>query len=291
MSSYNHTDSRSLWARPVIEAAYNIPPPSPTGSNNQSVNVADIFNLDLLSARAQGNDYTAGTYQSGIANLPSTVRGALASPNFIVANQNGVLLGSDQPQGLSANGPMYNFVQQRCYQIDPNWTSYTTLNQLLDSNYVPMGGRAYIYYSASGNGGHGGLVLKKESDALADAPWLSNFYAQAVDAKSPANPTEVRQSPVPNDAQVDVSGDWGFPHPYDDEGHVCIMNWYSYTPSSGFNNLLGQIDLGAVTTNCCADGTNDVTSSFTINYGATSDTLNLSTGCTCASSCTYSGPC
>jgi hypothetical protein len=186
---------------------------------------------------------------------------------------------------------MFNFVQQRMYQIDPNWTNYTTVNQLLDSNYVPMGGRAYIYYSPSGNSGHGGLVLKKESDALTDAPWLNNFYTQAVDAKSPANPTEVRQASVPNDAQVDVSGDWGFPHPYDDEGRVCIMNWYSYTPSSGYNNLLGQIDLGAVTTNCCADGTNNVTSSFTINYGATSDTLNLNAGCTCASSCTYSGPC
>ncbi len=250
MSPYNHTDSRSLWARPLIEAAYNIPPPTPTGSNNQSVNVADIFNLDLLSARAQGNDFTAATYQSGIANLPSTVRGSLTSPNFIVANQNGVLLGSDQPQGLAANGPMYNFVHQRLYQIDPNWAGYTTVNQLLDSTYVPMGGRAYIYYSASGNAGRGGLVLKKESDALADAPWLNNFYTQSCDAKSPANPTEVRQASVPNDAQFYVSGDWGFPHPYDDEGHVCIMNWYSYTPSSGFTNLLGKIELGAVTTHC-----------------------------------------
>jgi hypothetical protein len=295
MASYNHTDSRSLWARPLIEAAYNIPPPQPTGSNNQSVNVADIFNLDMLSARAQGNDFTAGTYQSGIASIPNT-RSSLSSPNFIVSNQNGVLLGTDQAaQGGIPTGPagatMISFIKQRLYQIDPNWTHYTTVNQLLDSNYVPMGGRAYIYYSASGNSGHGGLVLKKESDALTDAPWLNNFYTQACDAKRPVNPTAVSQNPIVNDAQVDLAGDWGFPHPYDDEGHVCVMNWYSFTPSSGYNNVLGEIDLGAVTTNCCADGANHVTSSFSINYGATTDTLNLAPGCACASSCTYSGPC
>ncbi|MBS2007654.1 MAG: hypothetical protein JST01_11470 [Cyanobacteria bacterium SZAS TMP-1] len=294
MASYNHSDNRGLWARPVLEAAYNISPATPTGSNGQSVNVADILNLQMLSARATGDDFHAGTYQSGIANLPATPRGALASPNFKVADQRGALLGSNNPEGLKLNGTMYNFVRQRMYQIDPNWTTYSAnLDAILNQDYVPMGGRAYIYFSQNANGGRGGIVLKNETNALADAPWLSNFVGQPVDAKSPVNPTEVRQQPVPNDSQVDVSGDWDYPHPYDIEGQVCIMDWYSFTPSSGFNNLLGQIDLGAVTTNCCADGSNNVTTSFTVNYGATSDTLNLSAGCSCTNdpSCTYGGPC
>ena len=294
MSQYNHSDNRSLWARPIIEAAYNIPPAQPTGSNGQSVNVADILNLQMLSARAAGDDFHAGTYQSGIASIPSVTRGSLNSPQFRVADSRGVLLGSNNAEGLKLNGAMYNFVKQRMYQIDPNWTSYAaSLDTILNQDYVPMGGRAYIYYSNAANSGNGGIVLKNETSALADAPWLSSFISQPVDARSPVNPTEVRQSMVPNDNQVDVSGDWGFPHPYDDEGQVCLMNWYSFTPSSGFNNLLGQIDLGAVTTNCCADGSNNVTSSFSVNYGATSDTINLSTGCSCNndSSCTYSGPC
>ncbi|MBU6454340.1 MAG: hypothetical protein KGS72_21360 [Cyanobacteria bacterium REEB67] len=300
MSQYNHSDPRSLWARPLIEAAYNIAPAQPTGSNGQSVNVADILNLQMLSARASGDDFHAGTYQSGIATIPTSPRGSLSSPQFRVADSRGVLLGSNNPEGLKPGGTMYNFVKQRMFQIDPNWPNYPpartmdqVFNDILNSDYVPMGGRGYIYYSASANGGKGGITLKNETSALSDAPWLSNFMSQPVDARSPSNPTEVRQSMVPNDNQVDVSGDWGFPHPYDVEGQVCLMNWYSFTPSSGFNNLLGQIDLGAVTTNCCADGSNNVTSSFTVNYGATSDTINLSTGCSCTgdSSCTYSGPC
>jgi len=291
MHAFNNNDPRGLWARPVIEAAYNIPPPQSAGSGNTSVNVADIFNFNLLSARSQGNDFTVGTYQSGMASVPTTSRGPLPSPQFIIANQAGVKLGSDQPQGVPANGTMYNFIQQRMYEIDPTWPSYTTVNGVLDQNFIPMNGVAYIYYSKNGNNGKGGLVLNVQDTALADAPWLKNFYNQAADAKNPVNPTEVVQTKLLNDVQVDVSGDWGFEHPYDGEITACILNWYSFIPSSGFNNLLGEIDLGAVTTNCCSAGNNNTVSSFSINYG-TNDTLSLPSGCQCSGSdCTYTGPC
>lgn len=47
MALYHKPDSRNLWARPVIEAAYDIQPPTPISSGTASVNVADIVNLKL----------------------------------------------------------------------------------------------------------------------------------------------------------------------------------------------------------------------------------------------------
>lgn len=294
MSRYDNTDNRALWARPVLEKAYNIPPPQGIGSNGQSVNVADSVNLQLLSDRAQGNDFTPQTYQSGIAHVPSGIRAALTSPNFRITSDQGVRLQSTNGEGISKNGPMWNFLTQRMYQIDPNWTKYaSSLDDILKQDMVPMGGRAYIYFSPSANGGNGGIVLKNESSALSDAPWLKDFIGQTPDAKSPSNPTEVRQFPLVNDEQIDVSGDWDYPHPYDDEGQICVMNWFSFTPSSGWNNLLGQVNLGAVNTNCCPDGSTNTTSSFSINYSMAGDKITIPAGCSCqqAGGCTYGGPC
>lgn len=294
MGRYNNTDDRQLWARPLLERAYNIPPPQGIGSNGQSVNVADIINLQMLSARAEGNDFNPITYQSGIAHVPGGTRNAETSGNYRITSDQGVHLESTSGEGIAKGGAMWNFLSQRMFQIDPNWKNYSSsLDDVLKQDIVPMGGRAYIYYSESANGGKGGLTLKNEAAALTDAPWLRDFIGQTADAKSPSNPTEVRNVYLQNDEQVDVSGDWEFPHPYDIEGQICVLNWYSFTPSSGWNNLLGQVNMGAINTNCCPEGTNNTTSSFSINYSMGGDKLTMPAGCSCeqGGGCSYGGPC
>lgn len=292
MHAYNTSDSRHLWARPLIEQAYNIPPPTPTGSNNANVNVADIFNLDLLSARATGDDFhPTNTANSGIAHIPTTARSPLTSPNFRITSDQGVWLQSTSGEGIPHGGKIWNFLINRLNQIDPTWNQ--NLNAVLSQNFVPMGGRAYIYYSTNANGGAGGLVLKEESQAFADAPWLNTFATQAADAKRPQNPTDMRQVKLEPFDMVDVPEDWGYPVPYDYPGDVCVINWYSFTPSSGWNNLLGELNMGATTDNCCPLGAANPTSSFTIVPSGATNTLSIPGGCGCVSGggCDYTGPC
>lgn len=301
MALYNNTDSRQLWARPVIEKAYNIKPPTPIGSNGSNVNVADIVNLKLLSDRAEGNDFHPGTYQSGIAHVPPS-RGPLSSPNYRITTDQGARLDSKSPEGISLNGPMWNYMTQRMFQIDPEWLSYANtgvyatdkrpLDYILTQNMVPMGGRGYIYMSQSANGGKGGLVLKEESAAIADAPWLKDFISQTPDAKSPATPTETRQFELMPFTQINVAGDWNYPQPYDFPGKICLMNWFSFTPSSGWNNLLGQISVGAISTNCCPEGSTG-SGAFGINYSPAGDKISLPNGCACpnTTTCDSTGPC
>ena len=79
---------------------------------------------------------------------------------------------------------------------------------------------------------------------------------QAPDGKAPVNPSEISEFPLVAEGgtggdapsgMIDVDNDWGFPHPYDNPPSISIMNWYQVTQSSGYNNLLLEINLGAVT--------------------------------------------
>lgn len=291
MKMYNQPDSRNLWARPIVENAYNIPKPTPVGSNNESVNVADIFNLALLTARATGDDFHPTTYHSGVAHIPTTGRGPLNAPDFRITKDQGVWLNSQSPEGISKNGKMWKFLTNRCNQIDPTWNQ--DLDAVLKQAYIPMGGRCYIYRSENANGGKGAIVLKEESQAFADAPWLKDFAGQKADAKQEPNPTEMKTVELEPFQMVDVPGDWGYPVPYDYPGRVCVLNWYSFTRSSGWNNLLGQVTMGASTSNCCPTGSSNPTSSFTIQQNGGNDVLNMPAGCYCQSGggCDYTGPC
>ena len=301
MALYHKPDSRNLWARPVIEAAYDIQPPTPISSGTASVNVADIVNLKLLSDRAEGNDFHPGTYQSGIAHVPAS-RGPLSSPNYRITTDQGVHLDSKSPEGITLNGTMWKYLTQRMYQIDPEWLSYANkgiyasenrpLDYILSQNIVPMGGRGYIYFSQSANAGKGGLVLKEESAALSDAPWLSSFIGQLPDAKSPTTPTETRQFELMPFSQINVAGDWNYPQPYDYPGKICLMNWFSFTPASGWNNLLGQLNMGAISTTCCPEGSTG-SGAFGITYSGSGDTITIPNGCACpaTTSCDSTGPC
>jgi hypothetical protein len=337
MQSYDSSplqpDPLGYSARPVIEAAYNIPPAQATGSNGASVSVGDLVNLALLSARAKGANFTlkGGLYNSGIAYIPPN-RGSLSSPNFKIAAQpEGANMTSYVPQpGAPFDGPEYqgvqrfgttwNFLAQRFFEIDPTWPTYCTwgntahpssqpgnVDTILSQLSIPMAGSGVIYFSASGNGGKGGLVFKEQSAAIADAPWLANFISQTPDGKAPVNPSEVSEFPLVAEGgkggngptgMIDVDGDWGFPHPYDIPPSISIMNWYQITQCSGYNNLLGVINLGATNTNGnSGNNTCPATpASYTINAGAGtsgSDTVSLpsSGGTNCSGTTTGGGPC
>ena len=334
MAPYDTTplqpDPLGYSARPVIEAAYNLAPAQATGSNGASVSVGDLVNLAMLSARATGANFTlkGGAYNSGIAYIPPN-RGALTSPNFKIAQQpeganltsyvkpaNSAIEGPEY-QGVQRFGTVWNYLAQRFFEIDPTWTTYCTwgatahpssqpgnVDTILSQTTVPMAGVGIIYYSQSGNGGKGGLVFKEQSAAIADAPWLANFINQTPDGKAPNNPSEISEFPLVAEGgtggdapqgMIDVDNDWGFPHPYDNPPSISIMNWYQVTQSSGYNNLLLEINLGAVNTtgqssnNCPAS-----TSSYTINAGAGtsgSDTVTLPSSGSCGGTTTGGGPC
>ena len=303
LQMYGTSDSLKYFARPLIEAAYKLRPSQGTGSNAGSYSVGDTINLALLSARAQGQDFEikGGQFNSGIADIPAN-RGAQAAPDFKIAKQPEAINLATTHQGIKKNGKIWNFLQQRCYQIDPTWTSYCpkNLDSLFEETPIPIGSRAYIYYSAKGNGGKGGLVMKEENAALADAPWLVQFISETPDAKAPTSPTEIVLFPLvaekgtkdkPPQGMIDVDGDWGYPHPYNTPPNLAILDWFSFTPSSGYNNLLGEVRMGAVN---APGGTNcpSTTVSYTIRAGAGaagSDTITLPTG-TCDSVEKGTGP-
>jgi hypothetical protein len=291
LKTYNSTDSLQYYARPLIEAAYKLNPSQGIGSNSGSFSIGDIVNLALLTARAQGQDFDmkAGQFNAGVADIPSS-RSAFAAPNFKIATQaEGANLASTN-QGIKKNGKVWSFIEQRCYEIDPTWTSYCpkNLDSLFEQTVIPLGGRAYIYYSANGNGGKGGLVMKEENAALADASWLAPFISETPDAKPSTSPAEIVSSPLTaqtanskeNKALINLDGDWGYPHPYKSPPNIAVLNWFSFTPSSGYNNLLGEIRMGAVDV---PGGKACPTSplSYTINSSAGasgSDTLTLPAG-------------
>jgi hypothetical protein len=299
---YNTSDSLQYYARPLLEAAYNLKPSQGTGSNSGSFSVGDIINLALLSARAQGQnfDIKSGQFNTGIANMPAS-RAAFAAPNFKIATQTEGANLSSTNQGIKRNGKVWSFIEQRCYEIDPKWTSYNpkNLDSLFEQTTVPLGGRAYIYYSSNGNGGKGGLVMKEENAALADATWLAPFISETPDAKPPVSPTEIISSPLTaqtaksneSKALINLDGDWGYPHPYQSPPNIAVLNWFSFTPSSGYNNLLGEIRMGAVDV---PGGKACPTSplSYTVHVGAGaagSDTLSLPAG-ECDASIKGTGP-
>jgi hypothetical protein len=257
LKNYDSSDPLKYYARPLIEAAYKLKPCLGIGSNAGPFSIGDIVNLALLTARAQGQNFEmkGGQFNTGIADVPSS-RTALAAPNFKIATQvEGANLASSN-QGIKKNGKVWNFIQQRCYEIDPTWTSYCpkNLDSLFEQTNIPLGGRAYIYYSTNGNGGKGGLVMKEENAALADANWLAPFVSETPDAKPPVTPTEIVKTPLTaqtekskdGKALINLNGDWGYPHPFLSPPNIEILNWYSFTPSSGYNNLLGEVRMGAV---------------------------------------------
>jgi hypothetical protein len=130
--------------------------------------------------------------------------------------------------------------------------------------------------------------MKEENAALADATWLAPFISETPDAKPPLSPTEIISSPLTaqtaksneSKALINLDGDWGYPHPYQSPPNIAVLNWFSFTPSSGYNNLLGEIRMGAVDV---PGGKACPTSplSYTVHVGAGaggSDTLSLPAG-------------
>ena len=302
LKMFNSTDSLQYYARPLIETAYKLNPSQGTGSNSGSFSIGDIVNLALLSARAQGQDFEmkGGQFNAGVADIP-TSRAAFAAPNFKIATQAEGANLTNKTQGIKRNSKVWNAIEQRCYEIDPTWTSYCpkNLDSLFEQTLIPLNGRAYIYYSTNANGGKGGLVMKEENAALADAPWLAPFITETPDAKPATTPDEIvtseltaqRENGKDGNALINLDGDWGYPHPYKSPPNIAVMNWFSFTPSSGYNNLLGEVRMGAVDVpgdKACPTSP----LSYTIHSGAGaagSDTLTLPAG-ECDASIKGTGP-
>lgn len=299
--SFSTPDNHGQNARGLIEAAYKLNAAQGSGSNSGSYSVADIVNLALLSTRAQGLNFAlnAGQFTSGIATVPAT-RGPLTSPMFKVTNQpEGANLASSN-QGIKKNGKVWTFLEQRFFQIDPTWKSYSPngVDSILSSTNLQLGAKGYIYFSSKANGGKGGIVFKDEASALQDAPWLQSFVYENPDSKPPLSPTEVESVILASDEVnktvakplINVAGDWGYPHPYSTAPNVEILNWFSVTPSSGYNNLLGDIKMGSL--NVPAGKCPAVPTDYVIKAGAGaggSDTLTLPSG-NCDSAVNFTGP-
>jgi hypothetical protein len=168
----------------------------------------------------------------------------------------------------------------------------------LESTTLQLGAKGYIYYSSNANGGKGGIVFKDEASALADAPWLRSFTYENPDSKPPLSPTEVDSVILTADeatktqakALINVPGDWGYPHPYAQAPNVEVLNWFSVTPSSGYNNLLGEVKMGSL--NVPSGKCPTVATDYVIKAGAGaggSDTLTLPSG-NCDSAVNFTGP-
>lgn len=298
--TYNHG-----WnSVPVLEKAYNYPPPKSIGSSGGNVNAADIANLELLSQRAGADDAIVHTAQSGVADIPAS-RGGLGSGEFKISTSDGVHL--NKIIDCSPANELARTLVNRMYQIYPAWDdghpeqAYAKLATILSMDYVPMGGEAYIFAKSDSSGMH--IVLESETNPnlSADGPWLRDpsVITESPDSKLPKNPMYVKSiqmnsgeptgSGFPGDL-IDHGGDWGYPHPYDVTCPTYLINWFAFCPSSGWNNLLGQLTLGAITTNRnCGDNLDPA--KFVINYGSNGH-ANVTIPENCKlEDCTWSGPC
>lgn len=119
-------------------------------------------------------------------------------------------------------------IAQRMYQMKPDATA-AEINSVLSGRTIPMGAVMYIYKSLAGN-----LTM-----TTAAPPWVNG------NAVPDGNPQFMHQTYSTLFRSVDAAGDGGAPvYPYMHSSPVLYGDdQVTFTPSSGHNNLLGELSL------------------------------------------------
>lgn len=253
------------------------------GGPTQTVcaSAVELANLQLLTQRAHGDDSVAlPTASSGLTNVPAS-RGPLASGQFQFTTP------ITMAQAVADTPLVAERIRQRCYQIFPSFNG--DLNQISgwSSLGIPMGTTAVIYFSGNTNQQTGvqtgNLVLNLTSSAPS---WLQPVAAVLPDGKT-ASYDQIGHvfGAGPSGPTYNVNGDWGFPTPYDfGPGGACYKKTLSFTPSTGYRGLLGEVTLGS----CVGDG-----AGCGVSHGdrAQGNFGNVNVNNCQAGPCCYTGPC
>lgn len=218
----------------------------------------------LLAARstgAAGDPFSLKPGQSGIAKF-ELQRNALppAQKQFT------------KPMTLAeifkeSNSSVLERLKERCYQIFPSFSGNFKDIAGWNTESIPMGATLYIYWDGSVDQvtgrTQGTLRVSNSNDVAGKAPWVIAHQKAVAEGKTAAIDCTVMQISPHGGGGLDLKGDWSYEEPFDTyqgDSKLVTRNLVLFSPASGANGLLGEIDL-------------------TAQFGATAeDALGVSTG-------------
>jgi hypothetical protein len=183
-----------------------------------------------------GNGVCTGMMAQPLASIPSS-----AAIDFGTTPTIATLIGPNSTftnySKTAANATtIYNQFQQRLYQLNPN-VSAADITAVM-TTAIPMGSVKYIYFDTTKN-------LLTISDPGQVPSWINTQSVQPDGSTVTADTGSINLIGT----FVDISGEAGFPHPWDCEGGAWARSEAIWTRSSGYNGTLGVLRF----TQCATD--------------------------------------
>lgn len=149
------------------------------------------------------------------------------------------------------NSHVVERLKQRCYEIFPAFSGDVKDIVGWNSEKIPMGATLYIYWDGTINQetGHPEGKLRVASvDNLGKAPWVTSHQNAVPEGKPAALDCDIKQISPKGGGGLDLKGDWSYEEPFDTykgDQKLVVRNLAAWTPASGVEGLLGEIDLAA----------------------------------------------
>lgn len=232
-----------------IGEAYNKYVPRQANKESEQLHCYEAACFALLSARSigdTGDPFTLNGGQSGIAEVKEQ-RSPLAAKQkqFTKPMTLAEIFKDSQSDVLER-------LKQRCYQIYPAFSGELRDVQGWHTERIAMGATIYIYWDGTIDEGsgrpRGTLRIANENDVSTRAPWImANHSALPEGSPAAIDCTVIEISPKGNGG-LDLNSDWSYEEPFDKyEGDkkLVVRNIAAFSPASGVNGLLGEINLMA----------------------------------------------
>lgn len=150
------------------------------------------------------------------------------------------------------NSKVVERLKERCYQLYPTFSGDLKDIAGWSTEQIPMGSSLYIYWDGKVDEEtgrpQGTLRVSSEGAVGGKAPWVTAHQNAVPEGTTAALDCTVMQISPKGNGGLDLPGDWSYEEPYDTykgDQKLVVRNIASFTPASGVNGLLGEIDLGA----------------------------------------------
>ncbi len=234
---------------PEIAEAFEKYLPQKGSKQSEQLHCYEAACFALLASRSigdQGDPFVLKAGTSGIAKfeaqrnpLPPTQKQFTKSMTLAEIFKN-------------SNSSVLQRLKERCYQIFPGFTGDLTSIAGWSSETIPMGATLYIYWDGSINKETGRpqgiLRIANENDLGAKAPWVVAHQNAIPEGKPAALDCTITQISPKGQGGLDLKGDWSYDEPFDTykgDAKLVVRNLASFSPATGVNGLLAEIDLAA----------------------------------------------
>lgn len=273
----------------VISSLYGVAMP---GSNGQTaltgcLHAAELANQQFLSQRASGKSEAKLSSPTVPVSLTSGVAKVMHGRGPFGGACNSFVL--TQPAKMSELIPegsaIYKALVQRCLQINPDFSGDLNSIEGWNSLGIPQGARLFIFFNGQVDQRTGAILggLKLAMEADAPSFLTASIRSTPVDGRTALH--IAHSEPINNFADINHAGDCGYPMPYDfyvgTAAQMCVRDAIEYIPCTGYQGLLGEINMRSCFGNNNCSGT--PTSSEGVGP-ASSD-------CTVDGSAFWEGPC